>query len=374
MSFNIPFPEPSFIDRDPNKVLADQVLQWETLTGKTLYPAQVEQLLINLIAYREILTRIGIQEAAKQNLVEYASYPALDHLGELVGTYRLLPTPATCIVQFSIDEAQSTEVTIPAKTKVYAGSIFFETDEDCIIPIGDLDVIVTATSVESGTKYNGIMPSVLTNIANLETEILVSVSNLTTTRDGLDLEDEARFRSRIKKAPNQFSSAGPRAAYEYFCMSVRQDIIYVGIHSPTPGVVKVYPLLESGLPDQQLLVKVFEALNDNRVRPLTDNLQVLAPTPVDYSVTMHVKLHFGVAEAATLLAVEIALKNYAKALQRKLGVELVASQWEGIASSIPGVYRVWCNLPEEAAQAKPGDWLRNTAINIVFEGFDSPPM
>ena len=65
-------PEPSFIDRDPQAITAEIVAQYEQLTGKTLYPAQVERLLIDVIAYRETLVRIGIQEAAKQNLVAYA--------------------------------------------------------------------------------------------------------------------------------------------------------------------------------------------------------------------------------------------------------------------------------------------------------------
>ena len=65
-------PEPSFIDRDPQAITTEIVAQYELLTGKTLYPAQVERLLIDVIDYRETLVRIGIQEAAKQNLVAYA--------------------------------------------------------------------------------------------------------------------------------------------------------------------------------------------------------------------------------------------------------------------------------------------------------------
>lgn len=82
-------PEPSFIDRDPVVITSELKAAWEATTGKTLYPGQVESLLIDLIAYRETLIRIGIQEAAKQNLVAYANAPMLDYLGELVGVYRL---------------------------------------------------------------------------------------------------------------------------------------------------------------------------------------------------------------------------------------------------------------------------------------------
>ena len=37
-------PEPSFIDRDPAAITAEMVAQYEALTKKTLYPAQVERL------------------------------------------------------------------------------------------------------------------------------------------------------------------------------------------------------------------------------------------------------------------------------------------------------------------------------------------
>jgi len=85
----VSLPEPSFIDRDPVAITAELKASWEATTGKTLYPGQVESLLIDLIAYRETLVRIGVQEAAKQNLVAYASAPMLDYLGELVGVYRI---------------------------------------------------------------------------------------------------------------------------------------------------------------------------------------------------------------------------------------------------------------------------------------------
>ena len=86
-------PEPSFIDRDPQAITAEIVAQYEQLTGKTLYPAQVERLLIDVIAYRETLVRIGIQEAAKQNLVAYARAPMLDYLTRIPGREWLAAWP-----------------------------------------------------------------------------------------------------------------------------------------------------------------------------------------------------------------------------------------------------------------------------------------
>jgi len=77
------------IPDDPQAVTSEIIAAYETATGKTLYPAQIERLLIDLIAYRETLLRAAINDAARQNLVRFARAPMLDYLGELVGVARL---------------------------------------------------------------------------------------------------------------------------------------------------------------------------------------------------------------------------------------------------------------------------------------------
>ena len=120
--------EPNFIDRDAQKIVSELIAEYEQLTGKTLYPAQIERLWINLIAYRESQVRIGIQEAAKQNLVRYASKPILDYLGEPLGVYRLDPQPATTTLRFTLDEPLETGFLIPAGTQVedISGTVTFD--------------------------------------------------------------------------------------------------------------------------------------------------------------------------------------------------------------------------------------------------------
>ena len=50
--------EPDFIERDADKITAEMIAKYEADTGKTLYPAQAERLLIDLWAYREMLVRV----------------------------------------------------------------------------------------------------------------------------------------------------------------------------------------------------------------------------------------------------------------------------------------------------------------------------
>lgn len=47
--------EPDFIERDADKITTEMIAQYEAATGKTLYPAQAERLLIDLWAYLSLI-------------------------------------------------------------------------------------------------------------------------------------------------------------------------------------------------------------------------------------------------------------------------------------------------------------------------------
>ena len=86
---------------DPLAITDELVRAYEAATGKTLYPAQIERLFIDLIAYRETLVRGLINDVARQNLVAFARAPMLDFLGELVGVSRLSAQPARTTLRFT---------------------------------------------------------------------------------------------------------------------------------------------------------------------------------------------------------------------------------------------------------------------------------
>ena len=65
------------------------------------------------------------------------------------------------------------------------------------------------------------------------------------------------------------------------------DACEVTVRRKMDGRVKVVPLMEGGLlPDEETLQKVYEAVNDRSIRPMTDLVTVEAPTTVDYSVRL----------------------------------------------------------------------------------------
>ena len=109
--------DPQFVERDPQKIVEEMIAQYETVTGRTLYPAQVERLVIDLVAYRESMTREAIQDAGKQNLVSFARAPFLDYLGELLGIRRLPGSSARTLLRFTFAAPLATSLVIPAGTR-----------------------------------------------------------------------------------------------------------------------------------------------------------------------------------------------------------------------------------------------------------------
>src|SRR6266446_3470458 len=112
MGAGIPnLPPPTFInDADglsPNLILADMVAAFQGAAGRTLQPAQVERLLINLYAYRESLIRNAMQYAGQQNLLAFAAFPMLDYLGQLLSVTRLPSQGASAMLQFTLANALS---------------------------------------------------------------------------------------------------------------------------------------------------------------------------------------------------------------------------------------------------------------------------
>lgn len=361
--------EPSFIDRDPQAITANIVAQYEQLTGKTLYPAQVERLLIDVIAYRETLIRIGIQEAAKQNLVAFARAPMLDYLGELVGVTRLPAQPATVPLCFAIETALATNLLIPAGTRVDGGdgAATFATDADVVLPAGALFVDTQATCEEAGLIGNGWQIGQINNLVDELGDIEVTVTNLVVTSGGFDEEDDDRLRERIKLAPEAFSTAGSRLAYVFHAKSAHQSIVDVAVLSPTPGTVKLYPLLATGLPDANMLSLVEATCSAERVRPLTDQVEALAPTPVDYAINAQLVLYTTADASSVLAQAQAAAVAYQTDRAAGLGRDIVPMQ-VGAALNVAGVYDIVLAAPATKIVLAENEWARCTGINLSIAG------
>lgn len=80
--------EIQFITNDPEAILSETIATYQQATGETLNPADPERIMIDTMAYRESVLRARVEYLMRQNFVQYASAPALDNWGALLGVSR----------------------------------------------------------------------------------------------------------------------------------------------------------------------------------------------------------------------------------------------------------------------------------------------
>ena len=115
----------------------------------------------------------------------------------------------------------------------------------------------------------------------------------TTMRQGGETDD--RLRRRIQLAPEAFSVAGPKGAYQYHALTVAPWSRDVSAIMTAPGTVRVTMLKEGAepVPTPAELQSVLIALRDDAVRPLTDVVQVLGPQVVPVTIDARLTLYPG---------------------------------------------------------------------------------
>ena len=359
-------PEPSFIDRDAATVTNDMVSQFETMSGKTLYPAQPERVEIDMVAYREMLLRIGIQAAAKQNLLAYATGDNLDHLAAFYDVSRLSAQSARATLQFSVATARSAAVAIPAGTRVETkdGKYAFATTAQVTLAAGDLAVTATGLAATAGTGANGYLPGEITNL--VDSVDVDAVANTTTSYGGLAAEDDDRLRTRTQLATEAFSTCGPVGAYRFWALSAHQGIADGAVVSPSAGVVQVHPLMADGLPSSEVIALVATTLAADTVRPLTDLVQVVPPVSREYAIEVGIAVEDGYDAATVLAAAKTALTAYAAGRAARLGRDIVPAQVIS-AAAVTGVHDVTVTSPGLLVLGE-AEWAHCTAIAVSLTG------
>ena len=228
----------------------------------------------------------------KQRTLQFARGQVLDAIGERYGVKRAAPAKATAVFRFSVEAAQPQNIVIDAGTKMTTdGSVYFATDQVAVLQAGKLSVEVPGTCTEGGEAYNGFTAGTIGTLVDLIPYISGAVNTTASTGgdDGEPYTEEGdeKYRERIRLAPATLSTAGPESGYRYFALSADPGIIDVAIDSPEANIIKIYPLMAGGgLPDSEVLGKVLAACSADTVRPMTDQVEALAPVAVPYDVEL----------------------------------------------------------------------------------------
>lgn len=182
-------------------------------------------------------------------------------------------------------------------------------------------------------------------------------------------EDDERLRQRIQLAPEGFSTAGPIGAYIFYALSASSDIKSVSVKSPNPGEVLVTILSKvgNGTPSEELLNSALSKLDDDDVRPLTDQVSVQAAEIINYTVEAVITVYLGPSSAIVETEARAALDNFIK--ERHAIQKVVALSGIYDALHVDGVKKVHLIHPTEdvITTDEQAAYCNNITLSIVTD-------
>lgn len=365
-------PAVEFIETNPETIKTELITGYESASGRSLADGDPVRLFLLSIANQIIQLRTAFNTGAQQNLLSYATGENLDALGANLKVSRLPASNAITTLEFTLSQALAEAYIIPAGFEVTNGTITFATIEQLVINAGELTGATLARCTTAGAGGNGYVAGQINTIVTPMT-FLASAQNTTETAGGADIESDADYADRIRLAPNSYSVAGPKKAYEYHTQSVSSSIIDVSVVSPNPGEVKIYPLLENGvLPTDDIRELIMSHLSGDDIRPLTDYVEVLAPTAKEYEINVDywISKEDTTKAVAITTAVDAAVEEYRMWQQTKIGRDITPDELIARVMNA-GASRVDFSTlsPAKWTELSDSQVAQCTKITVNFKGY-----
>lgn len=309
------YPDVSFIDNLSVETLENNMIQWfkekrKELTGKdiVLGAADDRRLILSAGAYFIYQAFQKTDQAGKMGLLKYATGDFLENLGALKGVSRNPARGATVTLRYSMTSARASVTPVPAGSRATAGDgVFFSTQEYAEIAAGQTYVDVEALCETAGTVGNVYA---IGEINKMEAAVpfIDSVTNTTKAQNGRDIESDTDLKERIFLAPESYTSAGSKGAYEYYVRTYDSTIEDVSITSPDPREVEIRCILADGeLPQEEYINGLTAYLNSPDIKMLTDLISVQAPDTVNYNINM--TYYINQSDSASALTIQNAVNN-----------------------------------------------------------------
>ncbi|WP_160688308.1 baseplate J/gp47 family protein [Clostridium sp. C2-6-12] len=320
-----------FVEIIPQKILDDMLNTVESYLGIKLSDGDERNIFLHSLSPIIIGLYNSINDTGNQNLLRNARDDKLNGLAEDVySTKRLNDTKAFCKGIAKLSKIQNQDVPIKSGTKVTPdGNLNFLIRDNVVIKAGETQTEITLIAAETGAKYNGFLPKKINYIVD-PIPYVSEIYNTEISASGSDVESDERYRQRARLYMESLSTAGPEGAYQYHALSADNSITSVKITSPSPGVVRIYALVDGGeLPSKEILDKIYDACAAKDKRPLTDKVETAVPDVINYSIelTYYLDKNFFVKEGEWRKAIEGtnfdcsdgAIREFIKWQQRDIG-------------------------------------------------------
>lgn len=181
-------------------------------------------------------------------------------------------------------------------------------------------------------------------------------------------ESDTDYRYRIQLSFDAYTTAGSKESYIFHGLSADGMVKDIDPVSSAPGAVTVYVLSRDGdgSASEELIAKVNAALNEEYIRPMTDQVSVQSSAIVNYTVVAELVMFKGPSETVVLQAATDALNAYTEE-QRKIGYDITL---DGIYKALrqPGVQKVNLITPTDHITIGDGQTGFCTSVTLSIAG------
>jgi len=182
-------------------------------------------------------------------------------------------------------------------------------------------------------------------------------------------ETDDRLKTRTQLALEGFSTAGPIGAYIFHALSASNDVKSVAVKSPNPGEVLVTILsnIDDGTASPALVTTVNDKLNEDDIRPLTDQVTTQGAEIVNYTVEAVITVYPGPSSAVVESEARTALEKFIA--ERHEIDRIVAISGIYDALHVDGVKKVELTTPtsDVITTAEQAPYCTNISISVVTD-------
>lgn len=193
-----------FILKDFNSILEDYKQRAKRVFGDDVDLSETSPVLkiLQIASYREAVLWQLLEDVYYSAFIDFATGQNLDRLVAILGIRRKRATKATGTVTFSRSAPATSDIIIPAGTRVAADeSVVFQTTEEVVLQQGQTSVDAAIEAVEPGSQGN-VAANTITKLVDPVSGI-ESVNNASPTSGGSDTESDEELRYRaITYAPS----------------------------------------------------------------------------------------------------------------------------------------------------------------------------
>ncbi len=245
---------------------------------------------------------------ARQSFPQTAEGEMLDRHAEMRGITRLGAERAEGVLRFSVSQAATTDLAIPAGSVCLTRSgEAFGTTEEGVLKAGELSVDIPARAVEAGAAGN-----VATGRIALMSPYPTGIQRCTNPAafaGGRDSEDDGSLRARVLESFRRLPNGANAAFYEAAALGHSGVAAAKAVgRARGTGTVNVYLTSPAGMPSQALLTEVEADLAERR--EIAVEVKVLAPAAATVNVAAAVKPEAERSFAEVKTAVEEAVRQH----------------------------------------------------------------